>query len=535
MRWVSLIVLAPILWGATTAVAHFPFIVPDKGAASARLVMSETMDPDPDVGIDIIAGAVLKLRASDGSDTPLTLNRAERWMDLALPGEGTRVVHGVADLGVMTRGRPHRLLYHPKTIVGDPFDPSTVLGPSVPVELIPIRADGGFRLKLMVGGSPAAGAELRLIDAEGNEDDYPTDDDGLTEVFAATGRFAAWARHWTDEPGKAEGTAYEQVRRYATIVFDVPEAAPKTELEPLLTAVARNPLPVPVASFGAVASDGWIYVYGGHTARRHEYSTASVTGRFHRLNLSTPGVWEELPDAIPVQGMNLAAHRGAIYRVGGMQPRNPPGEPTDSHSVIEAARFDPAARRWTDLPPLPRPRSSHDVAVVGETLFAIGGWWQKGRGVDPEWHQTLETIDLATPGSTWRSLPQPFARRALIVAVLDGRIHVMGGFDDEDRASLDVDVYDPSTETWSAGPSIPGQERNGFSPAACAHGGAIYLSVASGDLFRLATDRWEPVARTTPRVVHRLIPNGPEILVVGGASEARMLDLVEAVLLSDVR
>lgn len=107
----------------------------------------------------------------------------------------------------------------------------------------------------------------------------------------------------------------------------------------------------------------------------------------------------------------------------------------------------------------------------------------------------------------------------------------MGGFDSEDQASLDVDIYDMRSDSWSKGPPLPGNPRNGFSPAACSINGTIYVSVGTGEMFRLSADQqsWEPHAKTTPRVVHRLIPNGSEILVVGGAAESRMLDLVEAV------
>ena len=106
--------------------------------------------------------------------------------------------------------------------------------------------------------------------------------------------------------------------------------------------------------------DGWAYVYGGHIAPTHVYSTAAVSGRFSRLRLADRSTWERLPDGPPLQGMNLAAHRGQIYRVGGMQPHNQPGEPQDVRSVADVARFDPAIGRWDMLPPLPAPPSSTD-------------------------------------------------------------------------------------------------------------------------------------------------------------------------------
>ena len=37
----------------------------------------------------------------------------------------------------------------------------------------------------------------------------------------------------------------------------------------------------------------------------------------------------------------------------------------------------------------------------------------------------------------------------------DGRIHLIGGEDDAGRALTPIDVYDPTTDTWSVGPALP--------------------------------------------------------------------------------
>ncbi len=97
------------------------------------------------------------------------------------------------------------------------------------------------------------------------------------------------------------------------------------------------PLPVAVSSFGAVAADGWLYVYGGHVAPVHTYSTEAVSNRLDRLNLNDHSAWEKLPGGRGLQGLNLAAHGGKIYRIGGMESRNKPGETVDNHSVAEVA------------------------------------------------------------------------------------------------------------------------------------------------------------------------------------------------------
>ena len=139
------------------------------------------------------------------------------------------------------------------------------------------------------------------------------------------------------------------------------------------------PLPKPVASHGAIACDGYVYIYGGHAGKTHSYDTQSVLGTFHRLKLDGGTKWEELPGGPILQGMNLAAHGGKVYRVGGMTPKNEPGAPADTHLVERVWAFDPKAGKWEALPDLPAGRSSHDVVVVGDTLVVVGGWSRRAR------------------------------------------------------------------------------------------------------------------------------------------------------------
>lgn len=299
----------------------------------------------------------------------------------------------------------------------------------------------------------------------------------------------------------------------------------------LAAQVPQQPsLPEPTSSFGAVALDGWLYVYGGHVVPTHSYSTESGSGRFHRLRLGGGTAWEALPGGPKLQGMNLAAHGQYVYRVGGMEARNTPGAKPDLHSVAEVARFDPPSQNWDRLPPLPEGRSSHDVVAVGNRLYVVGGWNMQG-GSRSEWAETVATIDLAQAAPAWSTIAQPFKRRALVAATLDARVYVIGGIDHTDKVQLTVNVLDTTTATWSEGPPLPKGAINGFSPAAAVHAGRLYVSVGDGGLHRLSSDgaSWEPVSKGTPRIVHRMVVDGDRLLILGGASKGTNLDLVEAV------
>jgi hypothetical protein len=289
-------------------------------------------------------------------------------------------------------------------------------------------------------------------------------------------------------------------------------------------------LPEPATSFGAVASDGFLYVYGGHITPTHIYSTAAVSGRFHRLKLSDGQAWEELPGGTGLQGLNLAAYDGKVYRAGGMQPHNAPGEKSENFSVADCLRYDPAAGKWETLPPLPEPRSSHELTVVDGKLFAVGGWTMNGRKGD-NWLDTMAMLDLKSAKPLWQSIKQPFKRRAMTAASYDGKLYIMGGFTDEDEPTLTVEIYDPATGKWSHGPDLPGPAGNGFAPAACTLGGSLFVSVADGTLYRLdkGANGWTRAGSSTPRIVHRLVPDGLQILVLGGSTKGDTQNLIEAI------
>ena len=316
----------------------------------------------------------------------------------------------------------------------------------------------------------------------------------------------------------------------ATLVFDAGASATMLQTTAERTAARVATLPEATSSFGAAASDGWLYVYGGHVVPTHSYSTEAVSGRFSRLRLADGKTWERLPDGQPLQGMSLAAHDGKIYRIGGMQPRNKPGEPQDIHSIADVARFHPATGTWETLPPLPVPRSSHDVVVVGNTLVVVGGWTLKGKE-KTEWPDSIELLDLAAPSLTWKRAPQPFKRRALVAASLQSKVHVIGGYDERSQVVRGSIVYDMASGEWSKGPDLPGGAMNGFGPATTVVGRSLYVSVDDGGLYRLndGASTWSKVGQATPRIVHRLVTDGGRVLIIGGAFGGKNSDLVEAV------
>ncbi len=295
------------------------------------------------------------------------------------------------------------------------------------------------------------------------------------------------------------------------------------------------PLPAAVSSLGAIACDGYLYVYGGHAGKTHSYDTATVLGTFHRLKLKGGAKWEPLTGGPGVQGMNLASHGGKVYRVGGMQPRNAPGTPSDNHSLTDVAVYDPQSNKWEALTPLPAGRSSHEVLVVGDKLVVLGGWNMKGKGEKSDWHDTTLTLDLKDAKAQWKAIPQPFKRRALTAAALGSKVYVLGGLG-EGSTDRRVDVLDLESGKWTTGPELPGGDRVAFSPAATVVAGRLVMNTNEGPVYRLTEkgDAWEKVGMaSTKRLVARLIPLGHDaVILVGGASANRNVDVIEIVKLA---
>lgn len=536
-HYFNMTLAAALLW-CDPAGAHFSFVIPAGDGATAQIIMSETLEPEDGLGVELLKDLTLFMRSQDGSSRRLTINRLnELALEVESQGSGTRLIYGSADLGVMERGStPHHLIYYPKSIIGDPFAEVTLRRDGVPIEIVPVLSAGrnDLQLRLLVNGLAKPGSEITVIDASGNSEVIKTDDTGLTPTLQGRGRFAAWARYWEDKPGVHEGKNYLQIRHYATLVFDVAEnGSEATDLLPESSEISVDrwiDLPIGAASFGAVASQGWLYVYGGHTAIPHEYHTNSSSGGFWRLDLGERQNWEALPGGVALQGMNLAAVAGKIVLVGGMRSLNEKGDPAANRSVPDCAAFDLSTMQWSALPPLPVPRSSHDVVAIGQKLYVLGGWNMRLNEA-PVWQSEMLELDLASQDPQWVRHAQPFQRRALIAAALDHRIYVMGGFNESNKPSRRVEVYDTRTKRWSEGPDLPGGLMNGFAPAACVHDGRLALSLGDGTLVRLTDDgnSWQQTAETTPRIVHRMVSFGSRVLVMGGASDGDVTDLIEVV------
>lgn len=294
-------------------------------------------------------------------------------------------------------------------------------------------------------------------------------------------------------------------------------------------------LPRGITSFGAEAVDGWLYVFGGYHGEPHRYSRAGQSDEFLRLNLRDPRQFELLNGGVAVQGAQLAAREHVLYRSGGMVARNAEGEKADMHSIADVAAYDTVARAWTQLPPLPEPRSSHEMERIGDHLVVVGGWTLNGKK-SGTFLASVAILDVAHPDQGWTTIPAPFERRALAVARLGTRIAAIGGMNSEGDVQQSVDLFDVASGTWSQGPDFPG---SAFGTAACSVGGDVLASGKDGVVWRLEPDAasWTRAGSLAfPRFFHQMIADERgTAFVLGGIDDMRKDGRVRHVEMLDPR
>lgn len=185
---------------------------------------------------------------------------------------------------------------------------------------------------------------------------------------------------------------------------------------------------------------------------------------------------------------------------------------------------------WRNRAPLPQDLDHIPGVAVGGKIYYIGGllgWPVPHVG-------TVYIFDPATNTfSQGASMPSARARGAGGAAVYQGKIYYAGGL--HDGASVRwFDVYDPATNTWSRLPNMP-NARDHFHGAIVdgkfyAIGGRNTVRIGANDVFDFSTGQWTAGLAPLPtlRGGFATAVVGEEILVIGGEGGGATFDDVEA-------
>jgi len=246
--------------------------------------------------------------------------------------------------------------------------------------------------------------------------------------------------------------------------------------------------------------------FSGDTFTTRIYDIASDTWVF---GANAPGASSE--------GAGVA-HGGLFYNIGGR-----------GAGFNANWSYDPVSDTWDPgLAPLPTGRNALAVAVVGNAIYAIGGRIAGGgpcSGFGVGVLATVERYDIDS--DSWAAVaPLLSPRQDLAAATKGGKIYVFGGCDPAGNIVGDVDVYDPTTDTWSSAPADMPNPRASMYPVAT-KGGTIYViggwdgfspGLSTNDAYKVSQDSWTTglLPMPTPRAEVGAADHGGRIYIIGG-------------------
>ena len=205
-----------------------------------------------------------------------------------------------------------------------------------------------------------------------------------------------------------------------------------------------TPMPTARGGLGVATVNGKIYAIGG----------LSGGSPFNVNEMYDPGTNEwttETPMPTARSGCAIAVYENEIYVIGGTVGNN---EFVGNNEV-----YDPGTNTWETEASMPTPRADLSASVVNGKIYLIGG--EEYSSTSPYYHETNvnEVYDPAT--NTWTTgTPIPSAVYGYGSTVIDGKIHIIGGSQASSSQGSNIfvnsnQVYDPQTNTWSLGANLP--------------------------------------------------------------------------------
>ncbi len=196
-----------------------------------------------------------------------------------------------------------------------------------------------------------------------------------------------------------------------------------------------------------------LYVIGGRLCNSINCADPMTTSSVEMYDISTK-TWEHKASLSGDAG-NLVAvtYNSKIYVIGG-HSINGNGNSADRSYFLE---YDPSTDSWNSIGNQ-YCRSQHCQAVVmGSKLYVMGKLSSSTSGVSN--YDALKSYDFST--SSWSTLASMNTGRAHFgAAVYGGEIYVMGGQSGSGSYDLtdSVEVYNPSSDTWSYHTTIPSSQ-----------------------------------------------------------------------------
>src|SRR5580700_2094508 len=226
-RHLTALVLAALFAPCTPARAHFLFIRINEPAEAGRTVevfFSEKADAGDPRFIGKVAGATLTLQSAPGKFQRLAVRQGADRLRASLPSSGPVSVTGFLEYGVLKREVPFLLRYYPKAVAGDP---AAVAGlrprPGTPLEIDATFEGDHVTLSLLRDGKPVPNAAFTTVDDDLVNEEVKADSSGKAVWKPPSpGFYCIYTKSVLKTPGHWKGTAYSEIREFATIGFRWP-------------------------------------------------------------------------------------------------------------------------------------------------------------------------------------------------------------------------------------------------------------------------------------------------------------------------
>jgi len=197
---------------------------------------------------------------------------------------------------------------------------------------------------------------------------------------------------------------------------------------------------------GAAVINGKIYVAGGLNAEGRTTSTLFV------YHVAGNAWFAKAPMPINSYGGAAAAIDGKLYVLA-----TPPGQDGRFTNPTRLFRYDPATNTWSERAPAPHHHHQGVVRAINGKLYVAGGMTMIDSDVSgylqPKAWVELDVYDPVT--NTWSGrVPMPTARHGAVASVMDGKLYVAGGWAGVSPVPT-LEVYDPVANTWAARADMP--------------------------------------------------------------------------------
>ena len=205
--------------------------------------------------------------------------------------------------------------------------------------------------------------------------------------------------------------------------------------------------------------NGKLYVFGAwgwNPSERH-----SMVINFNEMYDPVTNTWTTLwRKPTTVAAAPATVYKDEIYLFGGYFRQDSDSQSV-SYRTVESYR--PSNNTWRFVTSMPRDISNMAVATIGDKAYLFGG--AELISEDPLQILILDdviTYDFQTglwDTSGFTHLPVKMAYSYYGAApIIDGKVYLIGEYEEDSsgyRWSNRIDIYDPVTNTWEKGPSLP--------------------------------------------------------------------------------